>query len=310
MTAELTLVLVTFAEDGVDWPQLVATAQAADRAGVDRIVVSDHVVFGERLDDYARPEVGGIAGGRQPTGPDGHWLEPLTVLSALGAATTGVRLGTNVLQAALRRPVVLAKQLSTLDVITNGRIDLGVGVGWQQAEYEAAGLPFASRGRRLDHTLAVLHMLWQNRVAAFSDELLHFDRVHQMPKPAQPGGIPIWVGGSVNPRVARRLARFGDGWIPWGDATSDIAAGISGMRELVEHEGGDFDRIRVAAQVGARKDDRGVFDPEATMEPVTDLVAMGVSDVRVHIAPDPDPQVTEHRLTAAVDAFRRHVGVG
>lgn len=310
MTVELTLGLVSFGEHGVDWPHLVATAQAADRAGIDRVVVSDHVVFGGHLDDYARPELGGITGGRQPTGPDGHWLEPLTVLSALGAVTTRVRLGTNVLQAALRRPVVLAKQLATLDVITNGRIDLGVGVGWQRAEYEAAGLPFASRGRRLDHTLAVLHTLWRDRVAGFSDELLRFDGIHQMPKPVQPGGVPIWVGGSVNPGVARRLARFGDGWIPWGPATKDLAAGIAAMRALVATEGGDIDRIRVAGSVRARRDDRGVFDPVATMRPVADLVALGVGDVRVHVPVDPDPAVTEEMFAAAVDAFRRRISGG
>src|SRR5207249_1852570 len=83
-----------------------------------------------------------LEGRRQPTGPDGHWLEPLTVLTAVAAQTTRVRLGTYILLAALRRPVILAKQLATLDVISRGRVDLGVGIGWQREEYEAAGLDF------------------------------------------------------------------------------------------------------------------------------------------------------------------------
>ena len=108
--------------------------------------MSDHVVFGERLEEYGRPEIGGQAGGKQPTGPDGHWLEPLTTLSVLAGMTSRIRLGTNILVAALRRPAVLAKSTATLDVLSGGRLDLGVGVGWQREEYEAAGLDFDGRG--------------------------------------------------------------------------------------------------------------------------------------------------------------------
>src|SRR5207247_2385322 len=103
----------------------------------------------------------GQEGGRQPTGPDGHWLEPLTVLSMVAAVTSRVRLATGILIAALRRPVVLAKTTATLDVLSGGRLDLGVGVGWQREEYEAAGLDFHDRGRLLDHTLAVCQTLWR-----------------------------------------------------------------------------------------------------------------------------------------------------
>src|SRR4051812_3347606 len=117
------------ATDPGDWTPVLDKARAADRAGVDRVVVSDHVVFGERLDEYGKPEVGGVRGGKQPTGPDGLWLEPLTVLSAVSSITSRVRLATVVLQAALRRPVVLAKTVATLDTLSKGRVDLGVGVG-------------------------------------------------------------------------------------------------------------------------------------------------------------------------------------
>src|SRR3989442_3749621 len=111
-------------EDPGDWTHVFALARAADAAGVDRVVVSDHVVFGENLEAYGRPETGGVEGGRQPTGPDGHWLEPLTVLTAVAAQTTRVRLGTYILLAALRRPVILAHQLANLDVISPGPVYL------------------------------------------------------------------------------------------------------------------------------------------------------------------------------------------
>src|SRR5437764_10328899 len=158
MTAGLSVMLRSYATDDPGnggWQQLFDRAQAADDAGIDRLFVSDHVVFGENIDAYARPEVGGQEGGRQPTGPDGHWLEPLTVLTALSSVTSRVRLATGILLAALRRPAVLAKTVSTLDALSGGRLDLGVGVGWQREEYEAAGLDFDHRGRLLDQTLAV-----------------------------------------------------------------------------------------------------------------------------------------------------------
>src|SRR3954470_2860822 len=167
-TPQLSTALLTFSADEPEsWAPTLERARVADEAGIDRLVVSDHVVFGERLEEYARPEVGGIVGGKQPTGPDGHWLEPLTVLTYLAATTSRVRLGTNILIAALRRPVILAKQAATLDVLSGGRLDLGVGVGWQKEEYDAAGLDFEGRGRLLDHTIEVCQTIWRNTTAAY-----------------------------------------------------------------------------------------------------------------------------------------------
>src|SRR5436190_2564183 len=203
----LSVALPTYApEDPGDWDHLFALARAADAAGVDRVVVSDHVVFGENMEAYGRPETGGVEGGKQPTGPDGHWLEPLTTLSVLCGMTSRVRLGTNILIAALRRPVVLAKAAATLDVLSNGRLDLGVGIGWQREEYDAAGLDFGARGRQLDLTLEVCQTLWREPRATVDLRGLAFEGIHMMPKPRQPGGVPVWVSGRVNDRVARRLA--------------------------------------------------------------------------------------------------------
>jgi len=233
---ELSLYLGTYTDGpSHDWRAMLDMARAMDVAGVDRVVVSDHVVFGENLDAYADPSIGGQAGGRQPTGPDGSWLEPVTVLTAIAATTTRIRLGTAILLAALRRPAVLAKQLATLDVLSQGRVDLGVGVGWQREEYEAVGLSFADRGRLLDHTLEVCQTLWTQQRASYESPELTFDGIHQMPKPVQPGGVPVWISGTVNKAVARRIARFGSGWIPWGPANADISGAIAAMKDKV-HE--------------------------------------------------------------------------
>jgi probable F420-dependent oxidoreductase len=280
----LSVFLPTFAaEDPGSWDHVFELARAAEAAGVDRVVVSDHVVFGENLDAYGRPERGGVEGGRQPTGPDGHWLEPLTALTAVAAQTTRLRLGTYVLLAALRRPVVLAKQLATLDVISHGRVDLGVGIGWQREEYDAAGLDFGARGRLLDHSLAVCQTLWRDERASYASPELRFDGIHAMPKPIQAGGVPIWVGGRCNLPVARRLARFGHGWIPWGDDAADPTTSIPRMRAAVDEAGGDGASLAVLAPVRA-------------MDHAGPLVEAGVTDFLVHVR-------APHSYAAAHDAY-------
>jgi probable F420-dependent oxidoreductase len=310
MTLEprISLSLPTFsAENPGSWDHVVDRARAADEVGVDQVVVSDHVVFGENLEAYARPELGGSEGGKQPTGPDGHWLEPLTVLTYVAARTERVRLGTNILLAALRRPVVLAKTAATLDVLSGGRLDLGVGVGWQREEYEAAGLEFDGRGALLDHTLAVCQALWSESRADFDDERLRFQAIHQMPKPRQSGGVPIWVSGTVNAAVARRLARFGAGWIPWGRAAGDLASAIPEMRAAVEAAGRDASELRVVGYLPVVRDDNDV-DVKRSMEQVPALVDIGITDFRAGLPIPPEQDAAIASLSDAVGAFRSAVG--
>ncbi|WP_436776576.1 TIGR03619 family F420-dependent LLM class oxidoreductase [Yinghuangia sp. YIM S09857] len=302
---QLSMGLTSFSAEALkDWDSLLDHARLYDRAGVDRLLVSDHIAFGERLEEYGRPEVGGVSGGRQPTGPDGHWLEPMTVLSAVSSVTSRVRLGTNILQAALRRPAVLAKSAATLDVLSKGRLDLGVGVGWQREEYEAAGLDFEGRGKLLDHTLAVCRTLWREQRADFADDRLRFEAVHQMPKPVQPGGVPVWVSGTVNRAVARRLARFGSGWIPWGPAAADIREGIAQMRRAVAEFGREDWDIQVVGTLPVRCSDDGRPDAGATFAQVPALVEAGVTDVRVPWKAADDLDQAADELAAFVAAFR------
>lgn len=305
VTPQLSLQLRTFTDDpSHSWASTLALGQAMDVAGVDRVVVSDHVVFGENPGAYADPALGGITGGRQPTGPDGHWLEPLTVLAALAATTTHIRLGTAVLLAALRRPAVLAKQVATLDVLSGGRVDLGVGVGWQREEYEAAGLRFERRGRLLDHTLEVCDALWTRQRSSYRSPELSFDDIHQMPKPVQAGGVPIWVSGTVNDAVARRLHRFGEGWIPWGPAIGDPSGSIAAMKDKITGLGGDPTGLQVLGHATtAKRPDRSV-DIAATVASAVPLIAAGVTDVRVTCSLPGDTCAATDFLTELVETFR------
>ena len=307
---QLSIHLVNFAQGPTDWNGVIDTAVMADEAGIDRVAVSDHVVFGEQLDAYGRPELGGALGARQPTGPDGHWLEPLTLLSVIAGRTERVRLATSILQAALRTPAVLAKQLATLDVLSGGRVDLGVGIGWQREEYDACGLDFHRRGDLLDRCLAVCHELWTEQVAAFDDGELRFERIHQMPKPVDPDGIPVWVSGRINRRTVDRLVRFGIGWIPWGDHIADPGPGIAELRRVMDDAGRDPGSLEVQSRLVVVTDEDGSVDVEASLSAAEPLVEMGVTDLRLQHRWGVDVAHDAEVAGALVTEFRRRYRSG
>ena len=170
---------------GPDLRSFVEVARIADEAGVDQVVLPDHVVMGARTDRYPY--------GTFPYDADAPWIEPLTTLAAMASATTRVRLGTGILIAPLRPAVLLAKTIATLDVLSGGRVDLGVGVGWQREEYEALGVPFAGRWQRLDDTLGACRALWQDAPASFSSPTVAFDDIWCAPRPVQ-ARVPVWFG--------------------------------------------------------------------------------------------------------------------
>ena len=305
MPAQLSTNLRTFAaEDPGEWSQLVEFARAADEAGVDRLVLSDHVVFGENLDAYGDPANGGSRGGQQPTGPDGAWLDPITTIAHLTAVTSRVRFATNILVAALRRPVVLAKMAATIDVLSGGRLDIGVGVGWQREEYEAAGLSFEGRGRLLNHTIEVCQALWRNQRVSYQSDELSFVNIHQMPKPTQPGGVPIWVSGTVNKRSMDRLARYGSGWIPWGDDAADVEGGIVRMQAAMTDRGRDPGELQVVGTLRAVRDEDNALDLGQTMAAVPRLRDAGVTDFRIALATPNGLLAATEYLGEAVAAFR------
>jgi probable F420-dependent oxidoreductase len=303
--------LPSFAAEGPGgWEPLATFARAADAAGVDCLLISDHVVFGEQLEEYAKPEVGGSKGGTQPTGPDGHWLEPVTTIAWLAGQTAQVGFRTNILLAALRRPVVLAKMAATIDVLSGGRLALGVGVGWQAAEYEAAGLSFEGRGKLLDHAIEVCQTLWRERQANFSSDLLTFANIHQMPKPLQEGGVPIWISGTFRKSTVRRLATFGARWIPWGPDASDIVNAAPRMKEAVAEAGGDTAGMRIVGNLSLRSGADGNVDVAATMDKLGAMLAAGVTDFSLRIDPPADHDDAVAYMEPIVAGFRAAVGRG
>jgi probable F420-dependent oxidoreductase len=255
---------------GGDWCGFVDLAKTAEDAGIDRIVVVDHVVMGRNTDAYAW--------GRFPVPPEAPWMEPLSVLSAMTAVTSRIRLSTGILIAPLRPAALLAKQVATLDVLSMGRVDLGVGVGWQREEYDAVGLAFADRGLLLEETIAACRALWSDLPAAYHGTLIDFDDTFCSPQPVQPR-LPVWFGGSLSDRMLRRVVDLGDGWIPIMGATVDDVR--DGAARIAQAAGRPIDiQARAATVLGAD----GKPDAAATIAGVPELVEAGVTDVTVNLA--------------------------
>jgi probable F420-dependent oxidoreductase len=301
----LALYILNFAAEATpDLPRLVEWTRVADEVGIDRVIVSEHVAFGERLGEYGRADLGGRRGGMQPTGPDGSWLDPLATIAYLSAVTSRVRFATRVLLAALRSPVLLAKTAATIDVLSGGRLELGVGVGWQREEYESTGRDFAGRGRRLDRNLAVCQALWNNDRVDYADAEIRLDRIHQMPKPAQAGGVPIWVSGTVNGGAMDRLARYGAGWIPWGDDAADVTGGIARMRAAMTQRQRDPETVQVTTAFEPVLSGDGTIDRDATAARAAPLRLAGVTDFLVGFPRTENPAGLAGKLGAIAAAVR------
>ncbi len=289
------------------WAPLFAQGRGADAVGIDRLVVSDHVILGENLEVYGDPKAGGTKGGVQPTGPDGHWLDPLTVISMWAAQTSHTRFMTGILIAALRRPATLAKQLATIDVLSEGRLDLGVGVGWQREEYEANGVEYKGRGVLLDETLEICQTLWSQQSASYASERVRFEKIHLNPKPLREEGVPLWISGTLNKNVLRRIVRFGSGWIPWGPDAMDPIAGRTKIASEMERAGRDMQGFQISSYVPIVADGNRI-DAEKTMSVVAPMAEAGITDFRVTLdLPNEQPAV-EDMLSPLVQAFRKAVG--
>jgi probable F420-dependent oxidoreductase len=265
----------------LDHRQFVDLARMADDAGVDRIALTDHVVMGSHTDAYPWGEF--------PLAADGPWYEPLTLLSAMAAVTSDVRLATLILIAPLRNPVVLAKTAATLDQLSGGRLDLGVGVGWQREEYDAAGLAWGDRWRLLSETLSCCKALWGAQPASYSGSFTSFTDIYCVPTPKQPDGVPFWLGGGSSSANSRRLARWCDGWIPVpinGATVADIVTvlrdGLPKVQSAWQERDRDPSRLQVTVALPLVKNpETRRSDLRLSLEGAPDLLAAGATDISI-----------------------------
>ena len=187
-------------------------AQRAEDLGFDSVWVSDHVILPREVASFYPYAADGVA----TFSPDQPYYDPIATLNFLAGCTHRVRLGTHVLILPYRNPVLTAKMLATLDVLSNGRLTLGVGVGWMEEEFQALDLDtFAQRGAVSNEYIRLFKELWTKDEPEFHGEFYNVSGAGFLPKPVQQPHPPIWVGGHTGPAL-RRAAEFGDGWMPIG----------------------------------------------------------------------------------------------
>jgi probable F420-dependent oxidoreductase len=233
-------------------------ARTADAAGADQLTVSEHVAMGSAIVGYPY--------GRYPSTVDADWYEPVALLSAVAAVTVQVRLSTSILIAPLRPAVLLAKQLATLDHLSRGRLEIGLGTGWQKAEYDGCGVAFEGRTSLLDEQVQAMRALWTSAPARFAGQHVAFDGLYSLPFPRQPSGVPIWFGIAPGPRNIARIADHGAGWAPWfglpsGDTARDVPRALA-LERIAEG------RERIHAALIERGRDPAHFSIRVMPEPV------------------------------------------
>ena len=229
--------------DPRDLRGIVRMAQEAEDAGFDMIMISDHVLLGPSAGELGRmenPRDYAMPGNQDPAT---EWPSSIVMLSAIAAATTRIRVGGIALIAPLRHPLALAKDLATLDLLSEGRLVIQPTVSWHRDEYDALGVPFNKRGRILDEDLEIWSRVWAESPASFHGEFFDFTDVYVDPKPSTPEGPAMWFGGeSLTEPVLRRLVQYGSGYHPLGrPKPEDVAL----LRAGLEAAGRSIDEIEM-----------------------------------------------------------------
>lgn len=258
---------------------IVQLAIAADKAGIDQIVFTDHVIMSERTDRYPF--------GTFPMPPAYPWFEPVTMMAAIASVTSRIRLATGVLISPLRPATLLAKQIATLDQLSHGRIDLGVGVGWQPEEYEAQGLDFSKRWTLLDDQLEAVKALWCEAPASINNSTVQFERLYSTPFPVQ-RHIPVWFGVAPTPVQAKRIAQFGEGWIPIKTTPEFVRQGCEIIHEAFDQAGRNPAELKVRAHTQMVFSDAscpGKADWQRGVDAAYELAEAGATVIEFEIVP-------------------------
>ncbi|HEV7680397.1 MAG TPA: TIGR03619 family F420-dependent LLM class oxidoreductase [Candidatus Dormibacteraeota bacterium] len=268
--------------------RLLELARAAEDAGIDQVVLSEHVTLAHVITGHPG------SSGHFPFPGDEQYPEPLVTLAAIAAVTSRVRLSTNILIAPLRPAVLLAKMAATVDCLSGGRLELGVGTGWHEEEYAALGVPMEGRVARLDDTLRACKAMWRNRPASFSSATVSFQDMYCSPGPVH-DDIPLWIGGSTTRGMARRVVELGTGWSPMGgNNPAEVAEGRALIAQACAEAGRDPASVGVRVSIFPPRDATPANRVARMLESVPALLEAGVTVIQV-----PAPQ-----LAGSVDEAR------
>ena len=223
-------------------PDLLAhLATTAENAGFESLWTVEHVVIPKGYQTpYPYSKDGKIPGGEDVAIPD-----PLLPLGFIAAITKKIKLATGVMILPQRHPLYVAKELATLDILSGGRTILGIGSGWLKEEFDALGLDFHVRGARTDEAIQSLRAAWRDNPSSFHGKHFNFGPLASFPKPAQPTGVPIHIGGH-SPAAARRAGRLGDGFFPALNDATKLKELFSLMRDEAGKAGRDVDAIELS----------------------------------------------------------------
>jgi len=247
----------------------IESIRTAEQCGIDQVSITDHVVMGENIGRYPYGKFGSPL--------DFPWYEPLSMLSAIAARTESIRLSTGVLISPLRPAALLAKQIATLDVLSEGRVDIGIGTGWQEEEYIASGIPFEGRYTRMVEQVRACRALWSEAPASVNESTVKFDRIHAWPRPVQGRDLPVWFGLAPTPRNCQRIAELGHGWIPIMHNPKAIAEGVNAIKAAFVAAGRDPETLQVRAHLKPQFRSDGTADFNATLQGLEALKEAGVT---------------------------------
>lgn len=244
----------------IDHQASMEICRRAEAAGFESLWGGEHVILPSKIES-SYPYT---ADGKIPALPDTPIPDPLIWLAFAAAAAPTMRLGTCILIVPQRNPLILAKELATLDQLSGGKVELGLGVGWLEEEFDALGVPWARRGARNDEYIEAMRTLWSGPEVEFHGEFVDFPKVTCSPRPIQPT-IPILVGGDSDVAI-RRAARLADGYFPGEGDVDRLASLIARVRQAAEDHGRDPDEIEINAMFSTQ-----MMDPIAGVEKLTEL---------------------------------------
>ena len=227
---------------------IVKTAEAAERVGVATLWVGEHVVLFDRQDSkYPYSSSGEFP---LPGGAD--WLDPFITLTFAAAVTKKIRLATGICLVPEHNPVVLAKEVASLDRLAGGRFALGVGIGWSAEEFAALGIPFERRAQRTREYIEVMQRLWSDEVSSFHGEFVNFDGARCFPKPSRGKKLPIIFGGESTPAL-KRTADIGNGWFGFNVGPDDAAPLVKKLHAMLKANGRDSNEVEIIVSPYTRK---------------------------------------------------------